>query len=100
MHVTVELTTLLFIKRTSNTLKQGLQEYLKEKEENLEALLYTYTTIMTEIQAENMVASLDSILIMAGEQDKPISLCDLLDGMEITKKIIEDVKSEINNMTE
>ena len=55
---------------------------------------------MREIQAENMVASLDSILIMAGEQDKPISLCDLLDGMEITKKIIEDVKSEINNMTE
>jgi hypothetical protein len=85
----------------SNTLKQRLQEDLKAKEENLKALENTYTTIMREIQTADMVASLDNtFLVVAGEQEPPISLGEMLHCIKVTKNTIEELKCQINHMTQ
>ena len=85
----------------SNTLKQQLQEDLKAKEENLSAMVNTYATIMREIQAVNMVASHeDTFLAVAGEQEPPISLGELVHGIKVTENAIEELKHQINHMTQ
>jgi hypothetical protein len=84
----------------TNTLKTQLQEELKGKEENLRAMINAYATIMREIQAVNMVASLeDTFLAVAGEQEPPISLGELLHGIKVTENAIEELKRQINHIT-
>jgi hypothetical protein len=83
----------------TDTLKQELQENLKISEEGLKALEIAYAEIIKHCQAVNMVASLDhTFWAVAGQQEAPISLREMLQSIHFTKTIIEDLKIQINNL--
>jgi hypothetical protein len=85
----------------TDTLKQELQEDLKNTEEGLKAMEIAYTEIMRGIQSANMVASLDNTFFaVAGDQEPPISLLEMLRCIKVTKNIIEELKHQINHMTQ